>query len=260
MDRSIKKENKTMETYKFGKIENYRYNIREENPILVNNYPWGFKLKTQKRYWIEETKRGERFCTQTKNPKTGHWCTPKKSTYSEVTILCENKDGHISYVSIGKWDSIESIDNFLKKHKKNLSFSQMNRINYMRKAKTIVNDYYNDLEKAPVKEKIKGLKIGESKTVNRFYLAVSAVRKGCRKQKFECIELFEVDKNRQIKTDRLEKNALVKAKRIFRKASKEGKILSKEITIKRCDSKMFPLSESCMLFGERTIKSVSINI
>ena len=39
-----------------------------ETAIVVNNYPWGFKLKTSQRYWIETTKQGDRFVIQTLNP------------------------------------------------------------------------------------------------------------------------------------------------------------------------------------------------
>lgn len=58
-----------------------------ETAIVVNNYPWGFKLKTSQRYWIETTKHGDRFITQTLNPKTNVWCNPKKSTYAAVKVL-----------------------------------------------------------------------------------------------------------------------------------------------------------------------------
>ena len=36
-----------------------------DNAIEVDNYPWGFKFKTKRRYWIETTKRGDRLCFQT---------------------------------------------------------------------------------------------------------------------------------------------------------------------------------------------------
>lgn len=73
-----------------------------ENAFVVNNYPWGFKLKTSQRYWIETTKHGDRFVTQTLNPKTNAWCNPKKSTYSAVLIMTtEDKDNKTFVSSIG---------------------------------------------------------------------------------------------------------------------------------------------------------------
>ena len=58
-----------------------------ENSVEVENYPWGFKLKTKKRYWIETNKRGSRLVSCTLNPKNNQWCKPKASTYSEVGFL-----------------------------------------------------------------------------------------------------------------------------------------------------------------------------
>ena len=73
-----------------------------DTAIVINNYPWGFKLKTSQRYWIETTKHGDRFVTQTLNPKTNVWCNPKKSTYSAVLVMTtEDKDNKTFVSSIG---------------------------------------------------------------------------------------------------------------------------------------------------------------
>lgn len=67
-----------------------------DNSIEVDNYPWGFKLKTLRRYWIEtKKKRGDRFCYATLNPKTNKWCKPKKSTYRTLKFLFEEPNGYI---------------------------------------------------------------------------------------------------------------------------------------------------------------------
>lgn len=72
-----------------------------ENSVEVDNYPWGFRLKTKRRYWIETTKNGDRFCYATLNPKTDQWCKPKKSTYSAVVILVDD-NGYITSYSLSK--------------------------------------------------------------------------------------------------------------------------------------------------------------
>jgi hypothetical protein len=57
-------------------------------------------LRTSIRYWIETTKHGDRFVSQTLNPKTGRWNKPKASTYAGVAVMVRNpEDGHISYVT-----------------------------------------------------------------------------------------------------------------------------------------------------------------
>ena len=69
----------------------------EEKPYLVADYPYGFKLRCQIRYWIETTKRGQRFCSQTLNPKTNEWNKPKKSTYSNIVKVGLDEKEHITY-------------------------------------------------------------------------------------------------------------------------------------------------------------------
>ena len=84
-----------------------------ENAVEVDNYPWGFKFKTKRRYWIETTKRGDRVCYQTLNPKTDKWCAVKKSTYAGIKVLYENEDGHIKTHSLDpQWASKEWLAEF----------------------------------------------------------------------------------------------------------------------------------------------------
>ena len=82
---------------------------------MVDDYPYGFRLRTSIRYWIEQTKRGERFVSQTLNPKTNRWNKPKKSTYSDMMVMVENDNGHISHDGFSIEDgSQEGLDRFLK--------------------------------------------------------------------------------------------------------------------------------------------------
>ncbi|MHA1541355.1 MAG: hypothetical protein ACTSQH_00080 [Candidatus Hodarchaeales archaeon] len=85
----------------------------EENAFVVDNYPYGFK-KTLKKFWIETTKRGDRLCGMTLNPKTQVWNKPEKSTYSEVMVLVKNEIGYIrTYGWTTAYTTIEGLDKFL---------------------------------------------------------------------------------------------------------------------------------------------------
>ena len=64
----------------------------EETAYTVEDYPYGFRLRTKIRYWIETTKQGQRVCSQTLNPKSGLWNKPKKSTYSDIRVLALDKE------------------------------------------------------------------------------------------------------------------------------------------------------------------------
>ena len=56
----------------------YVYGAKDfDTAVEIGNYPWGFRLRTKVRYWIETTNRGDRFVKCTLNPKTNQWCKPK---------------------------------------------------------------------------------------------------------------------------------------------------------------------------------------
>jgi hypothetical protein len=60
-----------------------------ETAYVVADYPYGFRLRCQIRYWIETTKHGQRVVSQTTNPKKPGivWNKPKASTYTELRVL-----------------------------------------------------------------------------------------------------------------------------------------------------------------------------
>lgn len=70
----------------------------------VDNYPWGFRLKTKKYYWIESKKgAGDRLGSYTIDPKTGRACKPKYSTYN--TFMYLYIDSETGYIEHGAIDS-----------------------------------------------------------------------------------------------------------------------------------------------------------
>ena len=89
-----------------------------DTAYVVEDWPWGYTLKTEARFWIETTKNGDRLCKQTLNPKNGRWCKPKKSTYECVAVLAITDEGKVTYVGLGKYsatqdkiaDVLETID------------------------------------------------------------------------------------------------------------------------------------------------------
>ena len=87
----------------------------EQTALIIDNYPYGFRLRTQIRYWIETTKNGDRFVAQTLNPKTNLWNKEKKTTYSDVMVLIKEKQ--TSYISYKSWSVdytyVDSLNRFL---------------------------------------------------------------------------------------------------------------------------------------------------
>ena len=79
----------------------------EETAYLVDDYPYGFRLRCKIRYWLEyRPKKGFRFCSQTTNPKRGDvWNAPKKSTYCELAVMGLNAEDHVTWTGCSIYDS-----------------------------------------------------------------------------------------------------------------------------------------------------------
>lgn len=85
----------------------------ELNPYIVDNYPYGWK-RTKIRYYVESVKKkGDRFVSQTLNPKTNKWNKPKKDTYNAVVILYKNDIGHIKGYHYYRSTDEESYNKFM---------------------------------------------------------------------------------------------------------------------------------------------------
>lgn len=86
-----------------------------ETAYLVEDYPYGFRLRCQIRYWIETTKHGQRVVTQTTNPKRPGtvWNKPKASTYSPIRVLFLDEKGHVCNEGLGLYTEPEKIDAFV---------------------------------------------------------------------------------------------------------------------------------------------------
>lgn len=102
----------------------YLYNhTSPETAYVVNDYPWGFRLRTQIRYWVETSTAkngGQRFCSQTINPKTGLWCKPKKGTYSPIVIMFLDEKDHVDYTCLNMHNDEKYINKFKETHLDNL--------------------------------------------------------------------------------------------------------------------------------------------
>jgi hypothetical protein len=74
--------------------------VSPDTAYVVADYPYGFKLRTQIRYWLETNKNGTRFVSQTLNPKTGAWNKPKASTYCSLGVMIKaESNGHVNWTS-----------------------------------------------------------------------------------------------------------------------------------------------------------------
>lgn len=77
-----------------------------ETAYVVNDYPYGFRLRCKIRYWLEfSPKRGFRFVSQTTNPKRGDvWNKPKASTYARFGgAMFLDDDGHVQWAGLTEY-------------------------------------------------------------------------------------------------------------------------------------------------------------
>jgi hypothetical protein len=82
--------------------------VSPETAYLVNDYPYGFRLRCKIRYWLEfKPKKGFRFWSQTTNPKRGDvWNKPKASTFSLFGgAMYLDEVGHVQWSGLSEYSS-----------------------------------------------------------------------------------------------------------------------------------------------------------
>ena len=88
----------------------------EATAYLVDDYPYGFRERTQIRYWLEhKPKKGWRFVSQTLNPKTQRWNKPKASTYADFgAAMYLDEKGHVQWDGIGPYSDDQKVLAFVR--------------------------------------------------------------------------------------------------------------------------------------------------
>lgn len=80
-----------------------------ETAYVVEDYPYGFRLRCKIRYWLEfKPKKGFRFVSQTTNPKRPGevWNKPKASTYALIGgAMYLNGEGHVTWAALSEYSS-----------------------------------------------------------------------------------------------------------------------------------------------------------
>lgn len=124
-----------------------------ENAYVVENYPWGFSLRTKIRYWVETNDKkngGQRFCSQTVNPKTGVWCAPKKGIYHGVVIMFLDENEHVKFIATHPYDTLEDLLSLEEKHKDNLTDYQLKSLRIQCNFQRVMSKVTWKIEEGPV--------------------------------------------------------------------------------------------------------------
>jgi len=81
--------------------------ISPETAYVVDDYPFGFRLRCKIRYWLEYSpNKGTRFWSQTTNPKVAGevWNKPKASTYSRFGgCMFLDENNHVQWIGLSEY-------------------------------------------------------------------------------------------------------------------------------------------------------------
>lgn len=85
-----------------------------ETGYRVDDYPYGYTLRTTIRYWVETKKNfGQRMVSQTVNPKNGRLNKPKAGTYCAIQLLALDEQDHVVPIGIHGGAGRDQIDAFI---------------------------------------------------------------------------------------------------------------------------------------------------
>ena len=81
--------------------------VSAETAYVVDDYPYGFRLRCKMRYWLEVTpKRGTRLVSQSSNPKAAGlvWNKPKASTYARFGgCMYLDENNHVQWSGLTEY-------------------------------------------------------------------------------------------------------------------------------------------------------------
>jgi hypothetical protein len=105
-----------------------------ETAYVVNDYPYGFRLRCKIRYWLEVNSKGTRFWSQTTNPKKPIevWNAPKASTYSLVGAMFLDDEGHTKWTGLSAYD-VSKCREFLDTYGNGLTTAQITLLEQLAK-------------------------------------------------------------------------------------------------------------------------------
>jgi hypothetical protein len=103
-----------------------------ETAYIVNDYPYGFRLRCKIRYWLEENKNGARLWSQTTNPKKAGevWNKPKASTYAYIGgCMYLNEEGHVAWSGLNEYSDLKEAEAWFTTYSAGLSEEATKRVN-----------------------------------------------------------------------------------------------------------------------------------
>lgn len=110
--------------------------ISKETAYLVEDYPYGFRLRCKIRYWLEHNpKLGTRMWSQTSNPKIRTvatdtiWNKAKASTYAFIAgCMFLNEEDHVTWSGLTQYSDAYESEAWLEKFKEGIPKEVIRRV------------------------------------------------------------------------------------------------------------------------------------
>lgn len=130
------------------KIKTIQDAVSLETAYCVEDYPYGFKLRCKKYYYVETNKRGQRLVTVTTNPKAGDKLNkPVLGNYFRVVVLFKDEEtGYVFVDYLSDYVDTTTVEAFLNKYE--LTAEQQEVVEYILLAKKKLDAYF---EKNPIR-------------------------------------------------------------------------------------------------------------
>ncbi len=102
--------------------------VSEETAYVVDDYPYGFRMRCKIRYWLESNSKGVRFWSQTTNPKKGDvWNKAKASTYALLACMYLDEQSYVQWSSLSEYSSLDAFKGFLEAFRAGLTEADVKR-------------------------------------------------------------------------------------------------------------------------------------
>jgi len=117
-----------------------------ETAYKIENYPWGYKLRTTMYIWVESVKKkGDRIIRQTIDPKTNRLCAPKASTFSPIKWIYLDEQGHVQSTGLNIYTNKEVVSKCIELIGiENLNEFQRTQYNQLMGINEVVRDEFTD--------------------------------------------------------------------------------------------------------------------
>lgn len=120
-----------------------------ETAYIIEDYPYGFRLRCKQAVWIEECKKGAkkgefRLVTRTTNPKAAGevWNKPKTGTYSRFLLMGLNDEGHVVTTGFSDYCPTDQVKAFFSTYKDVMTDEQRKFVGGLIGIKEAVDEHF----------------------------------------------------------------------------------------------------------------------